>query len=234
MNSIIIGGTSGIGLETARYLEKKGYEVVIGSRNRRKDEDGIRFVPIDVTSESSIENFFYAIDFDHMDSLIYSAGVTTKQKSIRDFNVEEYRRVHDVNLLGAILTLKYAFPLLKKAKKGKVVIVSSFASRTYSQLSGFEYTVSKAGLSGLVKQLAVEWAQEGILINNVHPSMVETPMLRENVEASVLQEIENSIPLGRIAQPQEVVAAIEFLISAGNSYITGAGLDINGGQFLSG
>ncbi len=64
--------------------------------------------------------------------------------------------------------------------------------------------------------------------------MVETPMLRENVEASVLQEIENSIPLGRIAQPQEVVAAIEFLISAGNSYITGAGLDINGGQFLSG
>jgi NAD(P)-dependent dehydrogenase (short-subunit alcohol dehydrogenase family) len=233
VNSIIIGGTSGIGLETARFLRKKGYDVIVGSRNQRKDEMGFNFEPIDVSNESSIEQFFRSIAFKHIDSLVYSAGITTNQKRIQDFDAEEYRKVHNVNLLGVILTLKYAFPLLKKAK-GKVVIVSSFASRTYSQFSGFEYTVSKAGLSGLVKQLAIEWAKDGVLINNVFPSMVETPMLLRNVEASELRAIENSIPLGRIAQPIEIATAIEFLLGESNSYITGAGLDINGGQFLSG
>jgi 3-oxoacyl-[acyl-carrier protein] reductase len=233
MNSIIIGGTSGIGLETARYLEKKGYDVIVGSRKKREEETGINFKPIDVLDEYSIEQFFSSLAFDQIDSLIYSAGITTNKKKIQDFDAAEYRRVHDVNLLGAILSLKYAFPLLKKAK-GKVVMVSSFASRTYSQFSGFEYTVSKAGLSGLVKQLAIEWAQYGVLINSIFPSMVETPMLRGNVEASVLEAIEKSIPLGRIAQPSEITGAIEFLISESNSYITGAGLDVNGGQFLSG
>jgi 3-oxoacyl-[acyl-carrier protein] reductase len=233
MNSIIIGGTSGIGLETARYLEKKGYDVIVGSRKQREEETEINFKPIDVTDESSIQQFFSALAFDQIDSLVYSAGITTNQKKIQDFDATEYRRVHDVNLLGAILTLKYAFPLLKKAK-GKVVMVSSFASRTYSQFSGFEYTVSKAGLSGLVKQLAIEWAQDGVLINSIFPSMVETPMLRENVEPSVLQAIEKAIPLGRVAQPTEIAGAIEFLIGESNSYITGAGLDVNGGQFLSG
>lgn len=232
MNSIIIGGTSGIGLETACYLEKKGYDVIVGSRKQREYKTGINFIPLDVTDESSIKKFFSSITFDQIDSLVYSAGITTGKKKIQDFDATEYRRVHDVNLLGAILTLKYAFPLLKKAK-GKVVMVNSFASRTYSQFSGFEYTVSKSGLSGLVKQLAIEWAQDGVLINSIFPSMVETPMLRRNVEASVLRAIGNSIPLGRVAQPTEIAGTIEFLISESNSYITGAGLDVNGGQFLS-
>ena len=121
-----------------------------------------------------------------------------------------------------------------KLSKGKVVIVSSFASRAYSQFSGFEYTVTKAGLSGLVKQLAVEWGSDKILINTIFPSMVKTPMLLENVDKEVLGSIESRIPLGRIAKPEEVSMAIEFLISDRNTYITGAGIDVNGGQFLSG
>lgn len=232
-NSVIIGGTSGIGLETARYLKDLGYDVIVGGRSKLRNEVGIACESIDVTNESSVERFFSSISVDHIDSIIYSAGITTNKKDIQDFEVDEYRKVHDVNLLGAILTLKYAFPLLKKAK-GKVVIISSLASRTYSQFSGFEYTVTKAGLSGLVKQLAIEWANEGILINTIFPGMVETPMLRENVHLSVLESIESAIPLARIAKPEEVASVIEFLVGKGNTYITGAGIDINGGQFLSG
>lgn len=233
LTSIIIGGTSGIGLETARYLNTQGYDVIIGARTSIDVEEGIKFLSIDVTDESSIEHFFSSLPYDKIDSIIYTAGTTISKKSILDFSVEEYRKVHDVNLLGAILILKYAFPLLQKAK-GKVVMVSSFAARTFSNFSGFEYTISKAGLSGLVKQLAIEWASDGVLINTVFPSMVETPMLCENVESAVLEPIEKVIPLGRIANPQEVAAAIEFLISERNTYITGSGIDINGGQFLSG
>ncbi len=233
MNSVIIGGTSGIGLETARYLRDLGYKVFVGGRSKLESEVGIAYESIDVTDEISIERFFSSIPVDHINSIIYSAGLTTEKKSIQDFEKTVYRKVHDVNLLGAVLSLKYAFPLLKKAR-GKVVIVSSFASRTYSKLSGLEYTITKAGLSGLVKQLAIEWAHEGVLINSIFPSMVETPMLRENVEQSVLDPIESAIPLGRIAKPEEIASAIEFLISDRNTYITGAGIDINGGQYLTG
>jgi len=232
-NAIIIGGTSGIGLDTARYLSDNGYDVLIGGRTPVINETGIIYSQIDVTSESSIEKFFSSLPFKHIDSIIYSAGTTTGKKDIRNFDVNEYQKVHNVNLLGAILTLKYSYQLLKKAK-GKVVIVNSFASRTYSQLSGFEYTVTKAGLSGLVKQLAIEWANDGVLINTIFPSMVETPMLLQNIEPSVIKSIESKIPLGRIAKPTDISAVIEFLISDKNTYMTGSGIDINGGQFLSG
>ena len=232
-NVVIIGGTSGIGLDTALYLKSRGYSVLVGSRNDIKQDAGVAYLNIDVTDELSIEHFFNSIPFQSIDSIIYSAGITTPQKSIQNFDKNEYMKVHDVNLLGAILILKYAYPLLKETK-GKAVIVNSIASRAYSKLSGFEYTVTKAGLSGLVKQLAVEWAKDTVLINSINPSMVETPMLKENINPDALKLIENQIPLGRIAKPIEIAKVIEFLISDKNTYITGAGVDINGGQFLTG
>ncbi len=231
--SVIIGGTSGIGFETACYLRDSGYDVIIGGRSKRERAEGIACEYIDVTKEESVEQFFSSINTNSLDSLVYSAGVTIKRKSIEDFSVTDYLKLHDVNLLGAILTLKYAYPLLKKAK-GKVVVVNSFASRTYSQFSGFEYTITKSGLSGMVKQLAVEWAKDEVLINAVFPSMVETSMLRNSVDAPVLEAIEKEIPLGRVAEPKEIASAIEFLISSKNTYMTGAGIDINGGQYLTG
>lgn len=231
--SVIIGGTSGIGFETACYLKDNAYDVVVGGRSKRENVEGITGQYIDVTKEDSIKRFFSSVDMSAIDSLVYSAGITIKKKSIEAFNVSDYLRLHDVNLLGAILTLKHAFPLLKKAK-GRVVIVNSFASRTYSQFSGFEYTVTKSGLSGLVRQLAIEWAKDGVLINAVFPSMVETPMLRNGVDKSALEGIEKEIPLGRVAKPEEIASAVEFLISDKNTYMTGVGIDINGGQFLNG
>jgi len=232
-NIVIIGGTSGIGLHTALYLKSLGYKVLVGSRNNIEEAVGVDYLKVDVTDESSIQNFFNSIPFKSIDSIIYSAGVTTPQKSIQNFNKNEYMKIHDVNLLGAILTFKYAYRFLKDTK-GKVVIVNSIASRAYSKLSGFEYTVTKAGLSGLVKQLAVDWAKDMVLINSINPSMVETPMLKENISPDALKLIENQIPLGRIAKPNEIAKVIEFLISEKNTYITGAGIDINGGQFLTG
>jgi NAD(P)-dependent dehydrogenase (short-subunit alcohol dehydrogenase family) len=231
-NVVIIGGTSGIGLHTAKYLRKNGYEVLVAGRKPLKAE-GINYLQIDVTDESSIKQFFNSIPFKNIDSIIYSAGITTPQKNIQNFDKDEYMRVHDVNLLGAILTFKYAYRFLKETK-GNVVVVNSIASRTFSKFSGFEYTVSKAGLSGLVRQLSVEWAKDMVLINSINPSMVETPMLKENVDSVDLRLIENQIPLGRIAQPNEIAKVIEFLISDKNTYITGSGIDINGGQFLTG
>lgn len=231
--SVVIGGTSGIGFETACYLRDSGYDVIIGGRSKGDKGEGLVCEYIDVTKEASIEQFFSSINVDSLDSLVYSAGVTTKRRGIEAFDVSDYLKLHDVNLLGAILTLKHAYPLLKKAK-GKVVVVNSFASRTYSRFSGFEYTITKSGLSGMVKQLAIEWAKDEVLINAVFPSMVETSMLRSSVDESTLRAIEKDIPLGRVAKPREIASAVEFLVSDKNTYMTGAGIDINGGQYLTG
>lgn len=232
-HSIIIGGTTGIGYRTAHYLTEQGYKVIVGGRSQKNLCDSFEYRPIDVTDEESVQEFFSSLEDRAVDSLIYAVGTTTGKKSIEAFCADEYQRVHEVNVVGALRVCKYCFPLLKKAQ-GKVVIISSIAARAYSKFSGFEYTMSKSALSGFVKQISIEWAADNVLINTLFPSMVDTPMLRNNVEPLMLKAIEEEIPLGRIAQAQEIAAGIEFLISERNSYITGAGLDVNGGQFLTG
>src|SRR3990167_2502486 len=229
-NIVIIGGTSGIGLATAKHLSETGYEVTVAGRTMPESLGKIVYQYIDVTRENSILDFFLG---KQLDAIIYSAGVAAKKKPIQEFNVDEYLHIHNVNLLGAILTLKYAYPLLKRSK-GKVVVVNSVAARSHSKLSGFEYTITKSGLCGLVKQLAVDWAVDGIAVNSVFPSMVETPMLKNNVDSEILNTISSSIPFGCFAQPEAVAKVIGFLVSSNSSYMTGAGIDINGGKFLTG
>ena len=85
----------------------------------------------------------------------------------------------------------------------------------------------------MVKQLSVEWAKDNILINSIFPSMIDTPMLRENLSEEEIISINDSIPLGRVAKVEEIIHSIEFLISKKNTYITGSGIDICGGKYLS-
>ena len=226
---MIIGGTSGIGLETAKYLKSQKNEILIGGRNS-VDED-LNYSFIDVTDENSIANFFE--NTTQIKGLVYSTGISTKQSSIENFDKYIWRNIIDVNVTGALLTLKYAYKHLA-INKGKIVIVNSIASRIYSAFSGVEYTMSKSALNGMVRQLSMDFVQDGVLINSIMPSMTATPMLLNNVPTEKLNNIENKIPIGRISKPIEVAKAIEFLLSDNNSYMTGCGLDLNGGQFLNG
>ena len=101
------------------------------------------------------------------------------------------------------MSLKHAYNKLVKAK-GKVVILNSLATRTYSKFSGIEYTMSKSALSGLVKQLSVDFAKDDVLINSIFPSMTSSPMLLDNINQANLSDITKDIPLGRILKPIEV------------------------------
>lgn len=226
---LIIGGTSGIGLETAKYLQTVSKDVLVASRTNRQETIPYKFV--DVQNEDSVKELFGSIG--KLEALIYATGITTKKKNIQNFDKDRWENLVDVNVTGALLCLKYAYPALKAAK-GKVVIVNSLATRTYSMFSGVEYTMSKSALSGMVKQLSIEFAEDGVAINSVFPSMTKTPMLIENVSDDALKNIEASILMKRIAEPVEIAKAINFLISDDNSYMTGCGLDLNGGQFLNG
>ena len=231
---IIIGGTSGIGLVTAQYLKNKGYVPIVAGR-RSVDLEGIETCKVDVCSEESVAGLFNVSlkQYDDINALVYAAGIAAPQKKVENFDKDLWDNIIATNVTGALLTLKYSFNVLKR-NRGRVAIVNSLAARRCSELSGMEYTASKAALGALVRQLSIEWASDNVLINSVYPGMTMTPMLTENVSKSKLKEIEEKIPLGRIARPEEIARAIEFLINPENTYITGTGVDVCGGQYLNG
>ena len=231
---LIIGGTSGIGLETANYLLKNDYKVIVCGRRDVKSTESIS-INADIKSDESIQDLYHKIQkkYGNINALVFSAGITTPKKSIEDFDEKIWHDVFDTNVTGLLRVLKYFFPSLKKTK-GKVAIINSIAARSYSQFSGFEYTISKAALSGLVKQLAFEWFNYGIFINSVFPSMTLTPMLKENLGIDGINKLNEELPLKKLATPLDTARAIEFLISKENKYITGSGIDVSGGQFLNG
>ena len=231
---VIIGGTSGIGLETANYLLNKDYEVIICGRREIKSKD-LNSIRVNVKSDESVKELFKKVqnNFRDINSLVYSAGITSPKKSIVDFDEKIWHDVFDTNVTGLLRVLKYFFPSLKETK-GSVTVINSIAARSFSQFSGVEYTISKAALSGLVKQLASEWIDDGVFINSVYPSMTLTPMLKENLGIDQIKKLNEELPLKKLAKPFDIARAIEFLISKENKYITGSGIDVSGGQFLNG
>lgn len=224
---VVIGGTSGIGLGAAQLLDKEGYSVVSTGRRELKI-DGIEFHKMDVTSEDSVKSFFdQCSDFDY---IVYCAGITEAARSIEEFDVQKHNQIIATNLTGLLVVLKYAVFTLRK-RKGSVVVVNSVASRSFSKFSSVDYTCSKYALRGLVNQLSQDLAGSGVRINAVYPSMTRTPMLEDVLGKSKIKDIELELPLGRIAEVEDVSNAIEYLISDRSSYVTGTGIDVNGGFF---
>lgn len=223
----IIGGTSGIGLDLAFFFSKKENLKIYG----RRSIENLPYEYLDILDEENIKNVFK--NKDELKKIVYCVGTTCEKQDITSFDKENWLNIINTNVTGLLLVLKYTYKYLAK-NQGKVVVVNSIASRSYSLFSGVEYTMSKCALSGLVRQLSQDFAPDNVLINSVFPSMTLTPMLADNVEKQKLENIVKQIPLGRLATTQDIIYAIDFLLSDANGYMTGIGIDVNGGQFLNG
>jgi NAD(P)-dependent dehydrogenase (short-subunit alcohol dehydrogenase family) len=246
---VVTGGSSGIGAATAEVAAEGGAKVVIGSRSVERGEEVVRkieagggqaiFRRCDVAEAGDVQALMDAAagTFGGIDVLVCNAGVTdralTAESDLEHMDVEQFRRVLDVNLVGSWLCAKYALRYLKKSDNASIVMAGSSASFLGS--NGLAaYCSAKAALSVLTKELAVELSQFGIRVNCYCPHTIRTPMLEglfakaPDPEAAMAKHVKTAL-VRRFGTPREVGQLICFLASPDAAYINGVSIPIDGG-----
>lgn len=238
--AIITGASSGIGQEVAKAIANYGAHTVFISRSGAEsvaselETSGKSAMSIccDVANESQVKSAIAAVvqKYGRIDILINNAAINQVAK-IEDISLEDWNSVIATNLTSQFLCCKEVVPIMKQQHSGKIINVSSIAGHFRSKVSGIHYVASKAGVIGFTRQLAYELAPFHINVNAICPSQTYTPMLAATLSSAAEQKLIESIPLGRIASMEEQVNVILFLASSLSSYMTGAIVDVNGGQF---
>lgn len=228
--ALVSGGARGLGAAYVRALHGAGASVVIGDLldaegTALADALGERalFVHLDVTSETSwADAVAAAVGLGGVDVLVNNAGIANAGR-IERYGRDQWDAVIAVNLTGTYLGVRAVVPVMKAARSGSIVNISSVEGmRGDAALHG--YVASKFGVRGLTKSLAVELGADGIRVNSVHPGFVLTPMTQG------LDVTRQRIPLGRPAVPDDVVGAVLFLAGDGSAYVTGTEIVVDGGM----
>jgi 3-oxoacyl-[acyl-carrier protein] reductase len=236
--ALVTGAGSGIGEATARRFAAEGAVVVVndvdGERARGvataigKDGGKAAAVGADVTRRDEVERLVAGIVAEHgrLDVLINNAGINRDAMSHK-MTEEQWDQVLTVNLKGTFLCAQAALPRMRERGWGRVVNTSSIGS--LGNIGQANYSASKAGVIGLTKTLALEYAKYGVTVNCVAPGAVMTPMLA-GVPDQIREKITAGIPVGRIAEPREIAAVHAFLASDEAAFITGQAIFVDGGM----
>lgn len=232
--AFVTGGTRGIGLACAIQLLGDGHRVVVGSRQRPDDlPDGLIWVACDVTDPQQIDAAFDTIEEDlgPVTILVANAGITNDRLVLR-MSDDDFTDVVDANLGGAFRVAKRSIRPMMKQRWGRIILISSVVG-ALGQTGQANYAASKAGLVGLGRSLAREFASRQITVNLVAPGPIDTEML-DALGDDARSVIVDNVPLGRVGKPEDVAAAVGFLASDGASYITGATIPVDGGLGMGG
>ncbi|MCN0179876.1 3-oxoacyl-ACP reductase FabG [Salinispora arenicola] len=225
---LVTGGSRGIGLAVARRLSADGNRVAVTYRSG-EPPDGLLAVPCDVLDAAAVDEAFTTVEAElgPVEVLVANAGITKDTLLIR-MSEGDFTSVIDTNLTGTYRVVKRAARNLMRARSGRVVIISSTAALS-GVVGQVNYGSSKAGLIGMARSLAREFAPRGVLVNVVAPGLTHTAMSTA-LSDTTRDSIVGRIPLGRMATPEEVAATVRFLASEDASYITGAVIPVDGGM----
>ena len=227
---LVIGGSRGIGKGVVDAFLAAGGHVFYASRTPMIENTKGIFVRTDLSKPEEITSLFQKINEEGSIDIVVNSAAINYCKPIDEITTDEWDEVFAINLRAAFQICKLALIEMKKKNCGKIVNISSIAGRHRSIVSGAHYVSSKAGLVGLTRQLAFEAAKYNININVVCPSQTMTDMLQESMTKEQIKDLASTIPLKRIAAIKDQVGPILFLCSDAASYITGAVIDVNGGQ----
>jgi 3-oxoacyl-[acyl-carrier protein] reductase len=242
--AVVTGGGSGIGRAAALRFAAEGARVAVvdvagdAAESVRRELGGDALaVQLDVTDALAVSARLGEIveAFGRIDVYFNNAGVPQAAKPLAATTEDEWRRIMDVNLRAVFVGAQAVAPLMREAGGGSIVVTSSIAAaRPRPGIA--TYVASKAGVNGLVRALALELAPDRIRVNAIAPVAVRTPMLKEfgfaENEQAAIERVEQSIPLGRLTEPEDVAAAALYLASDEARCITGIVLNVDGGRDL--
>ena len=234
--ALVTGGTRGIGKSIADAFLKGGASVIITGTQESFDlssqdlaaGQSIRYIPLDFSNSSSLNAFLANLkDMNKIDILVNNAGINKISLNVNSVT-EDYESVMDVNLKGPYILAREVSKKMIVQESGRIVNISSIWS-VVSRSGRSIYGISKWGLVGLTKTLAVELANYGILVNAISPGFTMTELTRNTNTEAELNKIAEAIPLQRLAHPEEIANFVLFLASPLNSYMTGQNIVIDGG-----
>jgi 2-hydroxycyclohexanecarboxyl-CoA dehydrogenase len=243
--AVVTGGGSGMGRSICLDLGRQGDAVVVVDVSADAAEQvadeirnaGGRAVAshTDVSDRAQVDDAMRLArkEFGPIGILVMSAGVA-KSEPYLEISTESWNRIISINLTGTFHCTQSALPDMVEARWGRIVLISSSSAQRGAPTMA-HYASSKGGMIALTKTLALEFAAVGITVNNIAPSVIDTPMVRQQQEAGSVPSKEvmaRSVPVGRMGTGEDVAAACTFLCSERASYVTGQTVSVNGGSFV--
>lgn len=238
--ALVTGAAQGIGRATAVALAQEGANLCVNDLNpgsldgvvRELRELGVHAVPVaaDISREEQVAELFRSAkeQLGPVEILVNNAGVSPKNLTFDQIPAAQFARVMEINLLGTFLCAQQAFFQMKEARWGRIINLSSMSGLFGANRAGVHYSSTKGGIISMTKTLAKNMGPHGITVNCVAPGRINTALTRALTPEDI-EGIRQSIPLGRIGDPEEVGWVIAFLASRQAGYVTGACVDILGG-----
>jgi len=243
--ALITGGTRGIGAAIVELFIQLKAKVIFIARNQNEIDDytkaltskggNVTGICADVSSKAGQNRVmeYFSKSKSPLDILVNNVGTNIRKKTI-EYSEEEIAKIFNTNLFSAFALSRGLYPLLCNSSQASIVNISSVAGITHLR-TGTLYGMTKAAMNQLTRNLAVEWAKDGIRVNAVVPWYTETPLAKAVLEnKEYLQQVLARTPLKRIARPEEVANAVAFLCMPASSYITGQCLPVDGGFSIYG
>jgi tropinone reductase I len=242
--ALVTGGTKGIGAAIATEFISLGAEVIVVSRNEEdfkilksslQNSEKLIHFSADISKIGDIKKLvdFVTNKSEKLDILVNNVGTNIRKKTI-EYSFEEFDKIIHTNLRSALELSKSLYPLLKKSEQGNIINISSVAGLTHLR-TGSIYGMTKAALIQLTKNLAGEWATDGIRVNAVAPWYIRTPLAETVLKnPEYYNEVISRTPMKKVGNPEDVAAAVAFLCMPSAAYITGQCLAVDGGFTING
>ena len=235
---LITGATGGIGKALVKKFVSLGGTVLgTGTKSEKldslkKDHPTIKIKKFNISEHLAIEEFIdeSASELGGLDILVNNAGVNVDNLSLR-MKDEEWKKVIDINLTSTFLLSKYAIKSMLKNKFGRIINITSIVGHT-GNLGQANYSASKAGIVGMSKSLAIEYAKKNITVNCVSPGFIQSKMT-DNIVESIKSILTSKIPMSKLGTGEDVANTVAFLASDSANYITGETIHVNGGMYMA-